>query len=168
MASLARENCQRGEGYVVQTPGCGCLQPFGAFFCPETNVDHMIVYFTPPPTVHAHLILDRVRTPFDGPLRPERAHAAKKLVQDAAKAEPVDALVVGNSFSSSISETHLWCPICGRATTDKNNRTSSHVSKAIRTITSTASAGSGHWSSRCNHPPSSLYSHPLVPHAPVR
>lgn len=59
-----------------------------------------------------HLVLDGVCAPLQSPLSSERAHATQELVQDAAKAEPVHAFVVRDTFASGISKTHLWRPIC--------------------------------------------------------
>lgn len=69
-----------------------------------------------PPPRKPYLVLDGVRTPVHCPLSSERAHATQELIKDAAKAEPVHALVVRYTPASGISKTHLWGPIwmnCG-------------------------------------------------------
>lgn len=58
-----------------------------------------------------HLILNGVRTPRECTFCPEWTHPTQEFVQDAAKAEPVDALVVRHSLPSCIPQAHFWCPI---------------------------------------------------------
>lgn len=59
----------------------------------------------------AYLVLDCFRAPFECFVCPERAFTTQEFIHDAAKAEPVDTLVVRNTLSSRISVPHLWRPI---------------------------------------------------------